>query len=203
VQGLLRWGAGLALCLLLTSCGGGGSGAPAARSSATVPTVPPSTVPADPYAVPEVIDAAYLNRVFVALEHVDGDATRLIVANKKLIPEAAQRLISIYDEEELHAQTDLWLDLLAKDMSGFKTPPGDRKTNVDRVISATAQCLYVAVARDYRDISAHAGPPNVEYVALKPLAAVRNSAHFNPTPWMIASEGSRSDGGVPDNPCDG
>src|SRR5581483_2350776 len=82
--------------LLLSACGKSATAHQAASTKLPQPTVPPTapttTTPADPYAIPATIDAAYLNRVFLALEHIDGDATRLIVANKKLVPEAARHL---------------------------------------------------------------------------------------------------------------
>ena len=49
----------------LTGCGGDGSGT-ADGPTATVPTTPP-----DPYAVPAVIDEAYVNRVLAALDQVE------------------------------------------------------------------------------------------------------------------------------------
>jgi hypothetical protein len=40
--------------------------------TATVPSAPITTQPADPYAVPDVIDAAYVNRVLAGLDAVMG-----------------------------------------------------------------------------------------------------------------------------------
>ena len=59
----------VALALLLTACSSGHR-----VPTAQVRPAPPTT--ADPYAVPAVIDIAYVNRVLAALDQVDGDATR-------------------------------------------------------------------------------------------------------------------------------
>ena len=59
--------------------------------TATVPTVPP-----DPYAVPAVIDEAYVNRVLAALDQAVGDVVRMVIRTKVLSPEAIERLQAIY-----------------------------------------------------------------------------------------------------------
>jgi hypothetical protein len=187
------------LGIALAACGGGGDDQPTSR--ATVPDRPATTVAADPYAVPATIDAAYLNRVFLALEEIDGQATRLILENKAYVPEAALRLNAIYGKEEFDAQTNLWVDLINQGLTGFKSPAGNRRTITERVLTATPQCVYAAVVRDYSAISQSPPPNSVEYVALRPLDHSRDSKRLNPTPWMIVKEGYRSDGSVPPDPC--
>ena len=51
----------------LAGCGVGGS------SGADGPTATRPTVPPDPYAVPAVIDEAYVNRVLAALDQANGE----------------------------------------------------------------------------------------------------------------------------------
>ncbi|MFN2504089.1 MAG: hypothetical protein ABR540_07650, partial [Acidimicrobiales bacterium] len=46
--------------------------------SATVGTEAPSTTSADPYAVPAVIDEAYVNRVLAGLDAAVGEVVRLV-----------------------------------------------------------------------------------------------------------------------------
>jgi hypothetical protein len=64
-----------ALALLLGACGGG-------DDDEALPPPPsiaePTTVPADPYAVPAVIDAAYVNRVLEGLDAAVGDVVRIV-----------------------------------------------------------------------------------------------------------------------------
>ncbi len=183
----------------LGACGGDDTPTPA---GATVPKATSSTTAADQYAVPPTIDAAYLNKVFAALEHVDGDATRLIFESNTLPLEAAKRLRSIYGEEEFQQQVDLWLDLIIKkELSRSKPNPGDRVTSVRQVIRGTQECVYVAVARDYSQIVGNPAP-TAEYVGLRPADGARDPFELNPTPWMIFFDGSNRDGSAPPNPCD-
>lgn len=190
---------GLLALVAAGSCGG--DKAPAA-TGATVRKAAPTTVPADPYAVPATIDKAYLDRVFAALERVDGDATRIIVAKGTMVPDASARLRAIYAEDEFQAQVNLWLDIvIQKQLDRFKNPPGDRLSRVDRVLTGRRDCVFVGVLRDYSAITSTTSPPAVEYVTLRPADAARDQANLNPTPWMISSEGYKSDGSVPRDPC--
>jgi len=88
----------LGVALLLGACSGSGAGsdgaasalpsATSSRPAATAPAAAPgpttTTAPADPYAVPEVIDAAYVNRVLAALYAIDGDTTREVLATGRV-----------------------------------------------------------------------------------------------------------------------
>ena len=74
----------------VAGCGGDGSGA-TDGPTASVPTTPP-----DPYAVPAVIDEAYVNRVLAALDQANGDVDGLVVScTNALPPEAIDRLKAI------------------------------------------------------------------------------------------------------------
>ena len=203
--GFARRAAAVAIAALaLTACGKSATQRAAATKlpQPTVPATAPTTVPTDPYAVPATIDAAYLNKVFAALDHVSGDATRLIVASKQLVPPAAARLAAIYDEQHFKFQTNNWVDLLTSGQLGrSKTNPGDRTTSVERILQAGPACVYVAARRDYSAITVASAAPRIEYVGLKPLDQSRDPSHFNPTPWMIVGEGFNPDGTQPASPC--
>ena len=102
--------------LVLTGCSGGGD-------DSTEATVPRATTTTDPYAVPATIDIAYLNRVFVALEKINGDATRLIVAAKRITPEAATLLHAILTDEEFKIQAEIWNDDIDKGLRASSPIP--------------------------------------------------------------------------------
>jgi hypothetical protein len=189
---------GLIASVVAGACGGKG---PPAATQATVPQSAPSTTAADPYAVPATIDAAYLNRVFAALEHVDGDATRLILESRTFPPDAAKRLQAIYAVDEFHNQTNLWLDLISGGLTGFRQPAGERLTSVHNIISLKADCIYAAVIRDYSQLSTTAAAPATEYIELRPAAPNSDPFSLNPTPWQIAAEGYNRDGSQPSDPC--
>jgi hypothetical protein len=194
------------LVVAVGACGGGdesGSDIP----EATVPTAAPSTAsptttaPADPYAIPAQIDAAYLNRVFEALERVIGDAARIIVTQQAYPPEAADRLYSVYTEDEFQDQTRIWLDAISGGLRTFRSSPGDRLTTVKRIVSASRSCVFVEAIRDHSRTASEPVPPRSTYVALRPKALDRDRAQLNPTPWIISGEGYNADGSQPPDPC--
>lgn len=173
----------------------------------TVPTAAPSTAPAPPAPdvtkVPAVIDAAYVNAVLAALDEVDGQATRLIVAARKLEPEAGRRLQAIYSVEQLQLEVERRLTGLAQDpeLKGILPNPGNQRTTVERIIAATPTCLWLAVRRDYSKVNVDPSADRTEYVGLQPLDPRNNPGNANPTPWVIFADGLRRDGTEPANPC--
>jgi len=178
-----------------------GASSPRATTSATVPATVASTNPTDPYAVPATIDAAYLNRVFAALDHVEGDASRIIVAKRALVPDAAERLSAIYGSDQFTLQTNAWLDLVDRGLAGFRDPVGDRRTTATRILSLSTACIFVATSRDYSAVDASPPPPKVEFVSLRPADVAKDPSDLNPTPWIISWQGFNRDGTEPPNKC--
>jgi len=83
-------------------------------------TVPQATTTTNPYAVPAVIDEAYVNRVLAGLDQALGDLVRLVVSTKSIPPEALDRLRALY--VGVHRQFQL--DLLSADLQmGFANYP--------------------------------------------------------------------------------
>lgn len=83
-----------AVCLaVLTSCTGE---APADLPSATVPTAPATTTTTNPYAVPDIIDIAYLNRVLAWFDQAEGDILRSTMSSRSLAPEDVARLRALH-----------------------------------------------------------------------------------------------------------
>ena len=105
------------LALACVSLAGCGSQAPAAVTQATVPatTIPPI----DPHAVPTHITAAYVQGVLNELDAVDGDAARLIVANRSLVPAAVYRLEAIDADSWFSEDTSTLTDELAHGLQGY------------------------------------------------------------------------------------
>ena len=173
----------------------------------TVPTAASSTAaPApDVSKIPETIDGAYLDAVLAALDEVDGQATRLIYAEKRFTPAAAEILNAIYSDEETDRQADARLSGLANDpqLSSIRPNPGNRRTIVTRIITATPACVWTEVERDHTLNSVTPGPPRHEFIALRPIDRSNDPKGVNPTAWMITSEGFNADGSEPGNQCDG
>jgi hypothetical protein len=167
------------ITLSLAACSSGGG----TRSGAGA-TVPGSTSTTDPYAVPATIDIPYLNRVFVALEKINGDATRLIVANRRITPEAAKLLASILTDEEFKIQADIWNDEINRGLSGFKEQPGDRRTTVIEILGVRGDCVSTRVKTDFTAIQKTPKPPSEGKVSL----ASRPPSEINKTPWAVSED---------------
>jgi hypothetical protein len=173
---------------------------------ATVPTAPSTsstTAPIDVSVIPPVIDEPYLNAVLAALDEVDGEATRLIYRQKKLTPEAVDLLNAIYSDDQTDRQANIWLQSLVEDpgLSGILSDPGVRRSQVDRLISASQVCVFVRVRRDYSKVAVDSTPGPLEYLVLRPLDRSNDPNNRNRTAWMITADGYRDDEAEPSDPC--
>lgn len=194
---------GLAAAVVLAGCSGEGEGNVSPTVPSSVSTTSTTAVP-DVSVIPEVINEAYLNAVLAALDAVNGEAVRIIVATKRFPPDAADHLNAIYSDEEFQIQAEAWLTALAKDrqLSSIKPDPGNRKTTVRRIISASRECVWSEVERDHSGSSTMPVTPRPQYVALRPLDRSNDPRKLNPTAWMIAVEGFNQDGSEPGNQCE-
>ena len=188
---------------LLGACSGGDDDAGPAATVPVEQSTTSTTAAVDVSAIPAVIDEAYVNRVLAALDAVDGEATRIIVHNRRLVPEATARLRAIYDEAEFRKQVEAWLMELQKGLQGLRPDPGPRKTTVMRVLEKADDCILSSVTQDFSASAIRDEPPNVAYVLLVPLDRSRDRSGLNPTAWMIHEEGYNRDGSVPQGLCAG
>lgn len=196
-----------ALCLVfavlvLGACSDDGAGD---DPSATVPTAPTttSTTASDPYAVPAVIDAAYLDLVLAALEQVDGDVARIVVQEGYLVPAAVDRIQAIYALDEANEQLRLWGHAIREGLDAvLKQPPGNRVTHVRRIVEVVEdKCVFAEVVRDYKAVARDPDPPRTSYIALSRLQPQADPMDLNPTPWVISFAGLNEDGSQPESPC--
>lgn len=194
---------GAAVAVLLAGCSGEGEGNASPTLPSSASTTSTTTAP-DVSVIPEVIDEAYLDAVLAALDEVEGEAARIIVATKRLPPDAVDRLNAIYSDEEFQFQIETWVSAFAKDpqLSSIKPVPANRRTTVRRIITASPDCVWMEVERDDSESSAVPVTPRTEYVALRPLDRSNDPRKFNPTAWMIGVEGFNEDGSEPGNQCD-
>ncbi len=165
-------------------------------------SVPQATTTTNPYAVPAMIDEAYVNRVLAGLERALGDVTRLIVGSLNLPPEAIDRLKVLYlDDGLLQLVVDGFQKDLLRGLEGIRPNPGDRRTTVIELLSVTPGCLF---ARVRTDASAVVTTPNATYeqwIGLVPLDASPPTT-FNATNWGFVYEGANPDRSAPEDPCD-
>ena len=197
---------GLAALVVVTLAVAGCTGSEGTPAEPTVPTAASTsstTAAVDVSVIPQSIDEAYLTAVLAAIDEVDSEATRLIVAAKNLTPAAAEYLNAIYSDEEFTNQTELWYASFAEDLQlgGIRASPGNRKTTIERVIDASPICVWLAVRRDYSEVNLDPGPEDTEYVALRPLDRSNDPRGLNRTAWMITDDGMLADRSEPENPC--
>jgi hypothetical protein len=185
----------LCLTLLAGACSGGGddpgsSATPSAPSStATSAASPSTTAPADPFAIPEVIDAAYVNRVLAALYGVVGDAVRDVVQNRTT-ERAVRHIGDVYTGDQLEYELENLVQVLKDDPTIYRQPPGDRRVVVQTLMSTRADCIVALVQSDFTDVVVAPAPQNpaqVGLIALVPASREVQLRGVNPTPWSIAA----------------
>lgn len=175
--------------------------------TATVGTEPPRTTTTNPYAVPTIIDAAYVNRVLEGLDAVKGDIVRTIVREKTIPYEIAVRLQSLYIDKDAW---QLVIDGFQKDLQAGLTgypetrpeTPGNKRTTVTKILSATESCVFAEVERDYSPFGSTARQTKgTLWVGVRPLDRARYSVEQNPTNWGYVLEGFTPDRTQPQDPC--
>lgn len=194
-----------ALALLASpacSRGGGERGSAGAGPTATVGTEPPRTTTTNPYAVPAVIDVAYVNRVLAGLDSITGDVVRLVVASKTIPREGYDRLRSIYDTDDwLQLHIDIFQADLRKGLAGYQPNPGNAKTTVTQLITVKPACVFARVNRDFSKVGINSTTSDTQWVALRPLKNVRDPQRYNQTSWAFAYDGFTETQKQPPDPC--
>lgn len=193
-----------ATVLVGAACAGGDDLGPTATVPTAVSSPSPSSVAAttvvpagaDPFAIPEVIDAAYVNRVLAALYRVDGDVFRSVVQTGSIGEEHALGLAAIYAEPQLSFEIDQ-LQRSILDLRNVRSPPGDRVVQVVKVIQASARCIVVETQFNYEAVLVEPEPPRAgiaAFVALVSGSSVSDRLMSNPTPWLILNAAYLSSG---------
>jgi hypothetical protein len=193
----------LAAALLAASAACSPSGADKAGPTATVRTEPERTTTTNPYAVPAVIDAAYVNRVLAGLDAAIGDVTRLVLRTRSIPPEAYDRLKALFaDPEFLQLMIDGFQQDIRENFRNYRADPGNDLTLVTELITAHSDCIFTRVRRDSTAVGVQPSPSlEVQWVALKPLDRNRDPNGFNPTPWAFVYDGFPPNHAQPKSPC--
>lgn len=186
----------LVAALLLGACNGGSDG-----SDDTLPPRPSSTDTSLPdYSVPEVIDAAYVEKVMAALDRVYGDAIRTLARERRITQEFLERLVAIYTPDEFKLAQDIWVRDAAGGLEGLLANPGDPRTTVTRLVRSDHDCVVAGVDRTFEATRSRPDKPTPpRYIALIPK---KSELPLNPTPWLISFDGFKDDGSEPKEPCE-
>lgn len=196
----LRWRVLLtgAVAVVIAACS---SGDDQAGPTASLGTAPPTTA-ADPYAIPEVIDVAYVNRVLEGLDSAVGEVTRMVVKARTIPPEAVERLKALYTGEFLQLSVDRYQDDMRDGFSTYKPDPGDPTTEVAELINASPTCVFARVSRDYSAVTSRSNPAlSTLWVSLSPRDPNSDPNGYNPTPWAFAYDGFQEGRTQPSDPC--
>ena len=160
---------------------------PATTDPSTTAAPPTSAAPIDVSTVPAQITVPYINAVFVALNHVEGDVGRADLAAHTSPRSSLAMLRAIYADSALNGILEAESRIVAGDTSNFVTPLGDGVTTVNEVLKATSTCIFVETTSDSSKVVKHQTPAIAEYYTLTPKVAADDPQHYNPTAWMIAA----------------
>jgi hypothetical protein len=150
-----------------------------------------------------VIDEAYVNRVLAGLDHAVGDVTRIIVANRAITSEAADRLAALYVGDALVLKLQGYQNDVLRNFAGYKSPPGNKLTNVTDLIAVRSDCIFTKVTRDVSALSLQPDPRlSTLWVNLRPLDRTHDPKGYNGVGWAYAYEGFNEDLTSPPNPCE-
>lgn len=190
-----------AVALAASACSSSPTGT--AGPSATVGTEPPRTTTTNPYAVPAVIDAAYINRVLAGLDAAVGDVARMIIRTKTIPPEAYYRLKALYaDPTFLQITIDGYQRDIREGFRNYKPNPGNKLSTVSKIISSRPTCIFLQVDRDYSAVGLNPlAELNVQWVGLRLSEPRSDTAGYNPTPWSYIYDGFPPDRSQPEDPC--
>jgi hypothetical protein len=167
-------------------------------SSPTTTSPPPPTSPAT---VPSTITPAYVNSVFVVLNHVYGNALRLDLQTVDVPPQSVADLRSIYNDPLFNQEVTIASQALTENLSNVRMPPGDQVTRVDRLISASASCIFVEATTNVSRVVFKAPKPSYEYDELTRRQAGADPQGLNSTPWAISFNAVFANPTAEPDPC--
>jgi hypothetical protein len=159
------------------------------RSNSSPASTPTATAdpPTDPYAIPAVITPSYVDTVFAALNHVNGDAVRSLIAAGQLSDFVRQRLRAIYNDPLFAVELKVFNAGLTLDRSNLRNPIGDRSTIVNTLVSASPTCIFVETSTNLSAVEIHStGSAVSEYWELQHTQPGADPDRLNPTPWSFA-----------------
>lgn len=166
------------LMFAVLACSGGGTKA----------AKPPPIPGPNPDVIPAVITPAYVNAVFKVLNHIDGDVTRLLAAERVVTATVRIDYRAIFNDpiyaSELASASE---SLQQGAISNVRPDAGDAITTVVRLISASPTCILVETRTDLSAVLIQPRPsPASEYYELSPKQRGADPEHLNGTPWAIS-----------------
>lgn len=179
-----------------------GPAAPPPTAAATTEASP--TPSEDPYAIPDEIDEAYVEKVLEALSENYAAAAREVAEAEEVTPEARDYIEAIYTPDGAKAPIRQYADVARGGSIAFTRDATAAEITVERLESANEDCIFVLVVQDPSSLFTTEVEPFEAYyhlVAETPQDSLRD---LNPTPWVIAADAEPPTGGKRyEDPCSG
>jgi hypothetical protein len=109
-----------------------------------------------------------------------------MVTSDQLPPDVTDRIRAIYNDPLFTRELRVLSEEFVAGFANVKKPPGDRRTTVLRVLSASPTCVWMET---HTDLSAVTTTPQdmaaSEYLALTLKRPGIDVGQLNPTPWAI------------------
>lgn len=168
---------GVVVLLVATACGGHSP----PRNAVSHTPVPNTRI------VPRHITVAYVDAVFVKLNHIYGDAVRAAVKAKAVTPAVRTDLHAIYKNPEYERKVTSFSMNLRIGLNNIRPNPGDQITTVVKLISASPGCIFVKTHTNFRNVDRREQPSvAAEYEKLTRRTIQSVVRQRNPTPWCIS-----------------
>src|SRR5438045_3715318 len=196
-----------AAALTAASCASGKVGGPSSTSTTSTTAAAPTTTTTTTVAVdqiPPAITVEYAQRVMDALDKLEGDVTRLLVAKRVPTLQFKQMLTALYDEPAFDKAEASYGRDAADDLQVYTANPGNPVTLVKRVVDWSPTCVVLDVDRDFGPTLKEKPPADTlsGVVFLRPKKLERDALHANPTAWSITADGKPVPGAHVERACD-
>jgi hypothetical protein len=138
-----------------------------------------------------VITPAYVDKVFAALNHVNGNAVRDLLAADRVTNQVKQDLRAVYNDPLYAQEVVIAGQTLQGNLSNIRRPPGDRRTIAIDVLGISRSCIFAKTETSFANVIVKQGAPGgSEYFKLTPTQAGADPRQLNPTPWSMAFNAS-------------
>jgi hypothetical protein len=174
---VLRRAAGVVALLLATAmiaaCGDDGESAADTTTTARPTTTSSTTTtePDDPWAVPDDIDEAYVQRVLTELYRLDGEATRLAISEGVVTDQVIELVRHVFVDELAAAHLNALVEDAHAGFPGYVDPPGDASVQLVELLAASRSCVSVVIELDFSPMVVSPTARPLSYVVLRPASA--------------------------------
>lgn len=204
----LRRGFAAVTCAVVVVAGCSGASDDTASpepDSDPIPTQPaPTPTTIDVTKIPDEITLGYVDAVLKVIDHLHGEAARLVHANKRVDDRVIDTLAAIYAKTEGEAEAANLTRALTEGLDQyFAELPGDPVTEVKSVLDSSGRCIVVAASTNLSPFFQKPQTPlSGAVIQLGLKGADTDPDRLNPSPWLIYFAGVPSPGQEVNQACD-